>query len=103
MGIYDNGTDYRLVLSTFLNGSQLNIQPAVVLNKQDEQVSYKQIYFIKTTIFSDDLSDNYTTSTKNDACSSNPCKNGGVCIVGFANTFACVCSNLYTGFYLKFF
>ena len=88
------------MLTTFIKGSQINIQPAVIIDEQDVQVSYKQIYFVENSKRGDDQNDQFTNLTQQTICQPNPCKNGGLCFVGFMNTFVCMCSRDYTGIFI---
>jgi hypothetical protein len=81
-----------------ISGYQINFQPAVVIDSNDVQVSYQQIYFVQAPIVASDQPDSFVNATQNvTACFPNPCQNSGFCQQAFNNTFACICKGNFRG------
>jgi hypothetical protein len=81
-----------------ISGYQINFQPAVVIDSNDVQVSYQQIYFVQAPTVASDQPDSFVNMTQNGtACFPNPCQNSGFCQPAFNNTFACICKGNFRG------
>ena len=80
-----------------VSGYQINFQPAVVIDNNNVQVSYQQIYFVHAPTVASDQPDSFINVTQSNICVPNPCQNGGYCRLGFNNSFVCICVGLYTG------
>jgi hypothetical protein len=57
------------------------------------------MYFVQNSNRGDDQADNLTNFTEKTVCIPNPCKNGGLCFIGFMNRFVCMCPRFYTGIF----
>jgi hypothetical protein len=88
IGFNMEGYDYRIVnasifnfylqiciYSTLINGSQIDIQAAVVYDTSvGLQTSYQHVYVVRNNIFRDDQNDVFTKNDVANLCLPNPCK-----------------------------
>ena len=78
-------------------GYPIDINALFVFNSNGKQIKeYQHIYHVRNTNFDND--GNYANSISN-PCSSNPCKNGGTCNLGYNNTINCLCPYNYFGLF----
>jgi hypothetical protein len=79
-----------------VSGFQIDIQAVVVYNSETGMpILYKHIYFVRNNVIGTDENDYNITII--DPCSPNPCLNGGDCLIGFNDVFACYCPINFTG------
>ena len=79
-----------------IEGTQVNFEAAILGYSNDDP--YQHYYFINANIASSDLQDSYSNETVINPCTSNPCKNGGLCFLNkLTNSSICFCSLGYTG------
>ena len=84
-------------MSLFINGIQIDFNMAIVFNAENNSVSYQTIL----TAQSDNFADSQFSFNQN-PCVSYPCQNGGSCMTGYNDTYLCVCSSSFTGFFFKY-
>ena len=65
------------------------------------QSAYNYIYFVPNNEKVSDQNDTYSKKNVTGPCSSNPCQNGGACLIGFNSDYVCYCTNGFGGNYLK--
>jgi hypothetical protein len=78
-----------------INGTQIDIKRIFIFNTKS-QIGYQHIYYVHNNYVSNDLS-GYSDQNKTDPCDSNPCQNGGTCLLGYNNTISCLCPQNYNG------
>lgn len=87
------------ILSTYLNGTQVDIQPVFVFDsKIGKQLSYEHIYFFQNNLIGDEQADEFSNKSLSNPCKPNPCKNAGVCTIGIGFSSNCFCSPDLTGY-----
>ncbi len=65
----------------------MDIQAAIIINnKFGTQVAFRHVYFARANPGGDE----YTNMTT--PCSSQPCQNGGFCVLTSSTTFNCLCT-----------
>ena len=83
-------------MTTFAIGFQIDFKLAIVFNSPLSSLSYSYHYSIQNYVLIDDP--NYESQNNiTSICFPNPCKNGGLCIATFNNTFHCNCFSIFTG------
>ena len=86
------------MFSTVINGTQIDIQAAIVYDTTiGLQTSYQHVYEVRNNIVGDDQNDIFNKNNVSNPCFSNPCKNNGSCISGFGGAFVCICLKYNTG------
>jgi hypothetical protein len=78
-----------------INGTQVNFQAAILAYSNIEQ--YQYYYSIASNIVTSDLDDYLANATVINPCDANPCKNDGICVIGIANNFVCLCPEYIIG------
>jgi hypothetical protein len=83
--------------STIFNGVHIDIQAIFIFyNKGNVQANYYHIYEVQNNFVSNDQG-SYFDQNIIDPCDSNPCQNGGTCLLGYKNTISCSCPEDYKG------
>jgi hypothetical protein len=86
------------ILTTYINETQIDVQAAIVYDqKTGIQTSYEHLYIVRNNVFGNDEIDSPDNIQPYDPCSSNPCYNGGTCVLGFAKSFSCYCLPEFNG------
>lgn len=72
----------------------MDIQAAIIIDaKFGAQISFQYVYFVRAN----PLSDNFAGSNATTPCSSEPCQNGGFCVLLSNTTYNCLCSAGWQG------
>ena len=60
-------------------------------------MSYQHMYSFEYFHAVDEYNVQFSNVRSHTSCLPNPCKNHGLCFVGFNNSFVCICKTKYTG------
>jgi hypothetical protein len=86
------------MLTTFISAIQVDIQAAVVYDSiSGIQSAFNYLYFIRNNLKGDDQPDTFSNVQFESPCTSNPCQNGGACMIGMTGGFVCYCVAGFTG------
>jgi len=83
------------LLSMFINGYQIDIQTIILYNDFGAQNNYQHIYYVRNGFSGNDAPTNCSfgsecSDTFVNPCSTEPCLNGGTCVIGYNLTY-CLC------------
>jgi len=68
-----------------INGIQVDIQAALIIDPQKGQIGFQHIYFARAYPGGDEYA---PASNKTTPCSKQPCQNGGLCVAS-STTYEC--------------
>jgi hypothetical protein len=89
------------LLSMFINGYQIDIQTIILYNDFGAQNNYQHIYYVRNGFSGNDAPTNCSfgsecSDTFVNPCSTEPCLNGGTCVIGYNLTY-CLCLKGFKG------
>lgn len=85
------------MITTYINGIQVDFEPAIVFNAAGGQEGLNYVYIVRNDFRGNDRNDSFSSIAVNTSCSRNICQNGANCMYTLSTGTVCLCTYGFTG------